>query len=61
MRYGFLLLVGRMEGEEAKMFSIQLTVSNQELFWLWNSSFYSSFLFSTATQVMDLWETNVGG
>lgn len=22
MRYGFLLLVGRMEGEEAKMFSI---------------------------------------
>lgn len=60
MRYGFLLLVGTMEGEEAKKFSIPADCVKPKLFWLWNSSFHSSFLISAASQVMDLWETNVG-
>ena len=52
-RYGFLLPVGMMAGEEANKFSILADCVKPRIVWLWNSSFYPSFLVSAATQVMD--------
>ena len=49
--------------KQQKTSPFQSTVPNnylcRELFWLGNSNLYSSFRVLAATQVMDLWETNV--
>ena len=51
MRHGGLLSLGTKAGEETERVPI-LVDCGTELFWLWNSSFYSSFLIFGATQGM---------
>ena len=59
----FFCQLGQRYVKKQKTSPFQFTVPNnymcRELFWLGNSSLYSSFLIFVATQVMDLWETNV--